>query len=557
MRGRGLLAVFVLLGGLPGPVARAESPSAASFPATLGRSVTASFSARDTVDFTFVPTHVAFSWSGPERSRVRYRLPGGSWERVTEAHDLADGDRHYSGVLSVARPSQLEWAASRGATGVALEYINTLDGPSRLPSARSSAQTPAGSPRIVTRAEWGADESLRDETCDMDFYPVQQLFVHHTAGSNFDNHPKATMRAILWFHAKSRGWCDVGYNFVIGWNGTIFEGRRARSYASWEPHTSETRGGRAVSGAHVAGFNSGSVGISTMGNFDGVAPPPALRRSLAELLAWEVDRHGLQARGKHEYVNPETKKRKQLPYIAGHRDAGDTSCPGTILYSQLGAVRRDVKALIGEGKDNSSITLVASSERTDYGGSVTLSGVLTDESGTALAAREVALYLKSGTEEWTMSEPMTTASDGSFSTIVQPEASLSAAAVFSGDDALWGSQTEDVRVKVAPVLELEADDATAEVAGVSHYPSQTTTVTFSGRVNPAHPTGTVKVVFSIIDAQGTSQKLATKQPKIDSGGRFTANFTVPADGGYSARAVSEKHDDHVRAESAEVFLIVG
>src|SRR3712207_8804536 len=36
--------------------------------------------------------------------------------------------------------------------------------------------------------------------CVRRFFPVQQLFVHHTAGANFDRNPKATMRAIYWYH---------------------------------------------------------------------------------------------------------------------------------------------------------------------------------------------------------------------------------------------------------------------------------------------------------------------------------------------------------------------
>jgi hypothetical protein len=111
---------------------------------------------------------------------------------------------------------------------------------------------------------------------------VQQLFVHHTAGSNFDRHPKATMRAIYWFHTVRRGWCDIGYNFVISWDGRVFEGRWARRYKPWEVHDSEDARGRAVAGAHVSGFNSGSVGVSVMGNFSRVSAPPDVRRTLAE-----------------------------------------------------------------------------------------------------------------------------------------------------------------------------------------------------------------------------------------------------------------------------------
>ena len=154
---------------------------------------------------------------------------------------------------------------------VKVDLLNTVDGPTKLvPAARAEAG--ASGPNIVTRAEWGADESIKSTSggCSRSFWRVQQLFVHHTAGVNNDPDPEATMRAIYWYHTKSRGWCDIGYNFVIGPDGSIFEGRWARSYMPWESHTGEDAQGRAVSGAHVANFNSGSVGISMMGNFQDV-----------------------------------------------------------------------------------------------------------------------------------------------------------------------------------------------------------------------------------------------------------------------------------------------
>ncbi len=111
-----------------------------------------------------------------------------------------------------------------------MESFNTVDGPKREVVLESAAQSESGAPPIVTRAEWGADETLKRSTggCKRSFHPLQQIFVHHTAGSNYDYNGAATMRAIYAYHTQSRGWCDLGYNFVIDWSGTIYEGRWAQ-----------------------------------------------------------------------------------------------------------------------------------------------------------------------------------------------------------------------------------------------------------------------------------------------------------------------------------------
>jgi hypothetical protein len=336
--------------------AQASTPAAANkatVPRTMARSMTetaASGVGRALLEFP--ATHIAFSWTGDEGTGVRYRTwyadgHVSRWRGAREAHDMGHGRSHYSGVIQVDRPATVEWrpvqprATDLGS--VTLDYLNTEDG-LRVPAARKTAARAPSTPAIVTRAQWGADESIKrvGPNCTRSFWPVQQLFVHHTAGSNYDPNPKATMRAIYWYHTVRRGWCDIGYNFVIGWNGAIYEGRWARRYQPWEVHSSEDRRARAVRGAHVEGFNTGSVGVSLMGNFSTARLPPRMRGALVRLLAWEADRHNLAPLGRHVYRNPETGLRRRLQYIAGHRDAGQTSCPGGNLYRILPFIRRAV-----------------------------------------------------------------------------------------------------------------------------------------------------------------------------------------------------------------------
>ena len=518
------------------------------------------------VVFDFAPTHVAFSWSGGESTGIRYRTTDGHvksrWTIAPEAHDAERGDRHFSGVIAVARPSALEWLPLRRGAGmgrVTIDYLNTLDGPRREVDVPAVAMATPQTPRIITRAEWGADESIKRTrgTCERRFFPVQQLFVHHTAGANFDTRPAATMRAIYWYHTVRQGWCDVGYNFVIAPDGRIFEGRWARNYGPWEVHDSENRAGYAVAGAHVANYNSGSVGVSLMGNYSTVQLPPSARRSLAELLAWEADRHDLRPRGWHTYRNPETGLRRWLPYIAGHRDAGYTSCPGDRVYSSLRAIRRDVETVMGAGKADSEVTLAAGADRVLYGEAASFTGALVDQAGVGLAGRPIRTYVRKGTT-WQEGPRAVTNRDGTFSFTMTAYRNVVVTAVYDGDAATWGDESALVRVRVRPEVSL-SDDGTVDSAGVSHHGPAKDRVTFSGRVRPRHSGHRVVVFIAELQPDGTYQRVGKKEVVLDSYSRYRTTWRVsdPATGG-SFRAVTRfpPDSDHTGAKSPPLFFVV-
>lgn len=64
------------------------------------------------------------------------------------------------------------------------------------------------------------------------------------------------VRNIQCFHIESRNWNDIAYNFLIGGDGNIYEGR-----------------GWGHVGGHTRGFNLKSIGISFVGCFMGETPP--------------------------------------------------------------------------------------------------------------------------------------------------------------------------------------------------------------------------------------------------------------------------------------------
>ena len=204
----------------------------------------------------------------------------------------------------------------------------------------ATADAAVAKPSVVTRSQWGAVESLRSCTPSA-ASSLEGVIVHHTAGVNGYSAAQAPgiMRGIYSYHTQVRGWCDVGYNVLIDRFGTIYEGR----YGGLE---------RNIIGAHAGGFNTGTWGVSVMGNYDTVDLPAAARASLEKLIAWRLGAAGIDPSGSMRLVSAGSTKYKSgvavnLPVIAAHLDVGLTSCPGRYYYSKLSGIRANVDKLVG------------------------------------------------------------------------------------------------------------------------------------------------------------------------------------------------------------------
>jgi hypothetical protein len=194
----------------------------------------------------------------------------------------------------------------------------------------------AGSPLIITRAAWGADEKIRRRKKPAYADTVRFAVVHHTVGTNSYSRAQSAsiVRGIERYHVLANGWDDIGYNFLIDKYGQIFEGR-------W--------GGvdRNVVGAHAQGFNQGSVGVALMGTYDSTSITPVARASLIRLLSWRLDVAHVDPLSTFSWRstgNPKYPAGRMvtLRTISGHRDTGYTSCPGSRLYADLPSIARAV-----------------------------------------------------------------------------------------------------------------------------------------------------------------------------------------------------------------------
>lgn len=243
-----------------------------------------------------------------------------------------------------------EMASARTAT---LEAIGL--GEDRLPTPRSlearvgttARPRPAARvrpPKIVSRAQWGADESIR--TWERAFAPIRKLIVHHTTSPTNPRDPVGWVRKTYQYHVLGRGYSDVGYNFLIDHRGVIYEGRWARNYGPGDLHDGESVDGLGVIGGHALNRNTGSCGICLIGDFTAGRPTNAMIASLTQLLAWKCAQHQIDPLGSDRYVSL-TGEDLLFPNICGHKDVGNTICPGPYVFNLFPAIRQAIRRQVG------------------------------------------------------------------------------------------------------------------------------------------------------------------------------------------------------------------
>jgi uncharacterized protein with LGFP repeats len=236
-----------------------------------------------------------------------------------------------------------------------LTNVRTLDA-AGTPS--DAAVTPAGGvvlrPNIVTRAQWGADETWRDPVPRMGTTIVAG-FVHHTASTNnySPEQAPAQMRALYAYYTKSLKYADMAYNFLVDQYGTVYEGRNACTFGDVNPCDGPTL---PVIGAHTAGLNLNTFAISAIGNYDTKEPsnPGAMVESIASLMSWKLAPYGLDPNANASIVSTDTSGASKYsngmtavtPVISGHRDVGKTACPGRYLYPYMPAIRARATELL-------------------------------------------------------------------------------------------------------------------------------------------------------------------------------------------------------------------
>jgi hypothetical protein len=218
-----------------------------------------------------------------------------------------------------------------------------LDNANDTARADDTVSSPSSYPRptVISRQVWCTDPDC-DYSAGLQYRPATHMVIHHTVSSNSSSDWAAVVRAIWSFHTYTRGWGDVGYNYLIDMNGVIYEGHNNADFQNLD-----------VIGTHAAIANEGGMGTALIGTFAtpdeypvSTVPPQPMLDSAAELMAWKADQRNIDVYGASRMVNTIW----GLPHLMGHRDVYGgpaTTCPGGHAYNLLPWLRDRVASLIG------------------------------------------------------------------------------------------------------------------------------------------------------------------------------------------------------------------
>ncbi|XP_016958946.1 peptidoglycan-recognition protein LC isoform X3 [Drosophila biarmipes] len=152
---------------------------------------------------------------------------------------------------------------------------------------------------IVKVAQWGGRPAKAKLTTQN--LPVNRAVISHTAAEGCESREvcSARVRVVQSFHMDSWDWDHIGYNFLVGGDGRVYEGR------GWE-----------YVGAHTKGYNTGTIGISFIGTFTRQKPNERQLKACQLLLEEGV----------------RLKKLTPKYRLYGHRQLSATESPGEELY---------------------------------------------------------------------------------------------------------------------------------------------------------------------------------------------------------------------------------
>ncbi|XP_013108408.1 peptidoglycan-recognition protein SD [Stomoxys calcitrans] len=159
-----------------------------------------------------------------------------------------------------------------------------------------------GETSIVTRKEWNAKPTTAEMT-PLEL-PVSRIIVAHTAGNECSRKEACSqeMRIIQNFHMTKGAYDDIAYNYLVGNDGNVYEGR------GWR-----------FQGAIARGINAGSISIAFMGVFTKNLPSlEALNAAKSLIVKLQTDQ-----------------KLKEDYKLFGHRQMSPTLSPGDALYAEI------------------------------------------------------------------------------------------------------------------------------------------------------------------------------------------------------------------------------
>lgn len=162
--------------------------------------------------------------------------------------------------------------------------------------------TPSGQLKLVNRRTWLAQPAVA--RMNNLSHPVPYVVILHTATERCSTQADCVfiVRHVQTFHIESNGWSDIGYSFLVGGDGSVYEGR------GWD-----------TEGAFAYGYNKQAMGIAFIGTFTSELPTPKQLQAGQQLIDLGV---------KLGKISPEYK-------LLAHRQVSSTESPGLEFFKLL------------------------------------------------------------------------------------------------------------------------------------------------------------------------------------------------------------------------------
>jgi hypothetical protein len=258
---------------------------------------------------------------------------------VTWRDDVAgNNDRFVARVdlAAVATAVEVGVAAADVARLRSLTYEAIVPMPATAASSTSPVtQAPSTTTAAVLdgyqpRSAWGARAA---SGCDSNNTKTK-VTVHHTVSrlnaGGTANQFSAEIRSAQALHMDGRGYCDIGYHFLVTADGTVWEGRNQNNL-----------------GAHTGGQNTNNLGVSFVGCFHptsdcnglgATTPPQAMLDGAGAFIGTAARHYGITL--------------TVGSTLMGHRDnpGQSTACPGDNLHARLA----DLRTIANNGGGNAT-----------------------------------------------------------------------------------------------------------------------------------------------------------------------------------------------------------
>src|SRR3989339_404760 len=191
-------------------------------------------------------------------------------------------------------------------------------------------QVASSVPTIYPRSSWSSAtyEKRTKKVWPAEYEDPEVIIIHHTA-TNYKSSTSKQIKKIYRYHSYTRKWGDIGYNYIIGKDGAIFEGRY---------------GGNGVIGGHSyykgTNYNKGSIGIAVLGNYENEHLSSEAKDSLQKLIGWLSSNNNISVKSSLKFFS------KSLDNaVIGHRNVASTACPGKNIYKLMADIRNSSDSL--------------------------------------------------------------------------------------------------------------------------------------------------------------------------------------------------------------------